>query len=202
VFNKLRSILVLTVCVVVSGCGDTGSAPTPEYSGTRRIFLIDSNSQGNLGGIAGADSMCNSDANKPSYSGTFKAMITGATRRACTSSFCTTSGTSEHIDWVFTANTPYMRVDGTDIGTTTENGVFSFNLANAFTATGSEVWTAMYTSWTSRASNCLEWTSDSGSQTTNVGNSVAVTSNLLTIYSQFCDRNLKFFCVEQPMGTD
>ena len=53
---------------------------------------------GNLGGIAGADAVCNSDAAKPSITpNIYKAMIVdGTTRKAST----TTNAGDGQIDWV------------------------------------------------------------------------------------------------------
>ena len=119
---------------IIVGCGDSvdilktyGSTGT---SGIKKIFVTTSLTNGNLGGVTGADSFCNNDSNKPDSS-TYKALIVSNTRRACTTAECS-GGPSEHQDWVMSANTNYYREDGlTLIGTTTDNGIFSFPLINS-----------------------------------------------------------------------
>ncbi|GBF44125.1 hypothetical protein LPTSP2_34280 [Leptospira ellinghausenii] len=53
-----------------------------------KMFVIKANAILNAG-ISGLDSQCNSDENKPSGSGTYKAMVADGTNRiACTSANC------------------------------------------------------------------------------------------------------------------
>ncbi len=77
------------------------------------------------GGAAGADAFCMGDANYPG-SGTFKALIVegGLGRTACSTADCS-GGSSEHIDWIISANTTYYQDDETtEIGTTRSTYVF------------------------------------------------------------------------------
>jgi len=200
--NILNSILVALSSVLVISCGSEGNAPTPEYSGVRRIFVSSSTSQGNFGNVEAADALCNADSLKPTYSGTFKAMVTSTTRRACSSFNCSTSGSSENLDWVLSPNTYYERIDGAAIGTTTEAAIFSFSLATSFDLLAKEVWTALSSSWMSSGSNCLSWTNNTSGSTSVVGLAHQTDSRSISSYSQFCDRAQSFICVEQPMGSN
>ncbi len=80
-----------------------------------------------MGGIAGADGICNSDPAKPANSGSYKAMLaSGTIRRA---SVTPNSGDGQ-IDWVFRPNQAYVRLNGTLIMTTNSSGLFIFGTLN------------------------------------------------------------------------
>ena len=69
------------------------------------------------------------DPAKPVH-GAFKAVLVDATTRvACTSANCMEGGSSEHLDWVVTAATPYMNTAGAIIGTTTAEALFTSELS-------------------------------------------------------------------------
>ncbi len=115
---------------------------------------------GNLGGIAGADALCDSAANKPD-SRTYRALIVdGNDRVACTTAFCS-GGPGEHVNWVLSASTSYYRPGlAVDIGTTNANGIFDFPLENGFVADSTLMWTGLTVDWLS-TNNCVNWTSNS-----------------------------------------
>ncbi|HLD45750.1 MAG TPA: DUF1554 domain-containing protein, partial [bacterium] len=70
-----------------------------EPEAVKKIFVTDATYNGNLGGVAGADALCEADANKPA-TGTYKALIVdGVARVACTTANCG-GGAGENIDWV------------------------------------------------------------------------------------------------------
>ncbi len=97
-----------------------------------KVFVSASTYDGNLGGAAGADAKCNADANKPS-TGTYKAMITDDTRRACSSSSNCTSA-AENIDWVFQSGRLYIRSsDSARLLSPNTAGILPANVSNAFT---------------------------------------------------------------------
>ncbi len=125
------------ICTVSSGTGSIVAANVSDVAVTcvttptdKKIFLSASGHNGNFGGATGADTFCMGDANYPG-TGTYKALLTdGSTRIACTTANCG-GGPSEHVGWILAANKRYTRVDGTEIGTTTANGIFTFPLTNS-----------------------------------------------------------------------
>ncbi|WP_243394003.1 DUF1554 domain-containing protein [Leptospira meyeri] len=159
-------------------------------------------------GIAGLDSNCQNNANKPSGGGTYKALVTdGVNRIACTTANCS-GGTSEHIGWVLKPNKEYRRKDGTTvIGTTTANGVFSFPLSNsveslANMASGgyptNATATGMNADWTSNASDCLDWTTNAGGNSSTVGTWDNTGSGLIGgAGTSGCTNQHMLVCVEQ-----
>ena len=190
-------------CAVTNGSGTVASANITNISIScstidKKIFVTDATYNGNLGGFSGADDKCNSDGNKPSGGGTYKAMLVdGTNRRACSTANCS-GGTGEHIDWVLKPNTKYVRADGTnEIFTTNANGIFEFGtLSNSISETTLFAWTALNNDWTSSTNNCQAWSSTSGGS--RVGAASSSTGNAINVTSQTCTTStLRLYCVEQ-----
>ena len=182
----------------------TSSAAGSSTSGTHvslnRIYLTTSViTGGNLGGISGADARCSSDGNKPS-TGTYKAMIvSGTTRRACSTANCG-GGSSENIDWVLKPSTKYYRADGTtEIFTTNAAGIFVYGTAtNTISNISLGVWTGLNIDWTNTAGDCTAWTSIAG--TTGRGSAAFNTSDDMISIDQAaaCTASAySLYCVEQ-----
>jgi len=158
-----------------NGAGADGGSGTQVTSCTSncRIFVTSTTmASGNLGGISGADAICNADAAKPA-TGTYKAFLWASTRRACSTAYCS-GGAAENLDWVLKPNTSYMRPDATPIGTTLSSGIFDLTTAANFSATNVTYLTGANATggneWTiTAASNCLNWTSSNFANNTTVG---------------------------------
>jgi hypothetical protein len=108
------------------------SSGTP--SATKRIFITQGTWDGNLGGLSGADTKCNADANKPGGGATYKALLPG--------------------NGALAASTSYVRADGTTaIGTTSGSGAFTFPLTNSIGTSSVFVWAG-----TTSTDTCNNWT--------------------------------------------
>ncbi len=181
------------------------SEPAAGTTATRtgyRIFLSATTVDGNIGGISGADSICNSDANRPSTQWTYTAfLVDGTKRRACTAANCP-GGTAEHIDWILYANQPYYRSDGTtSLFTSNADGIFIFgNFANAMTGIASSYYTGFSSAgdWTSSGSNCTSWTSNNAVRLGRTGTGTFTNYGSLRDASNTnCSTVLRLLCVEQ-----
>lgn len=162
-----------------------------------RFFPTATSYSGNLGGASGADAKCNTDANRPSTTSTYKALITDSSRRACSTANCS-GGISENQDWVLYPNKTYYRADGTTVVMTTNSaGITSFPL-NAGMATGAANthWTGMNADWTNNTNSCSNWISTSGNGTAGVINNTS--SFAIFNLSQSCNQpNVFLMCVER-----
>lgn len=173
-------------------------------TGPKRIFLTAGTDNGipGGGGISGADSRCNSDANRPSTTATYKALLAdNAVRISCTTAYCA-GGAAENVDWSLKPNTTYYRADGTTpILTTNAAGIATFPLTNSFTGTADEYWTGLRgagTEWVaSSMRRCNQWTNNTLGATgaTGIGNVTDATS--IRFATPTCDSMRKFLCVEQ-----
>ena len=120
----------------------------------KKIFITASSFTGNLGGVSGADSLCNSDANKPDAS-IYSALLFATTR-------------TFSAGWPLLPNTPYYRDDGTTlISTTDSSGRLMAAGSNSPSDTRiDKAWTGMRLDpWCSTLSNCTwtcgDWTNGS-----------------------------------------
>ena len=156
--------------VLGSACGASygDTAPFDAYlllrlsRAPKYIFVTTATSNGNLGGVTGADVKCAADA-QAAGGGSFKALLVDGTARvACTSANCATSGATEHKDWVLAAGQEYRRLGTTIvIGTTNSAGLFEAPLASAISVdSGINWWTGFNPDYTDSGNNeqCGDWT--------------------------------------------
>jgi hypothetical protein len=199
--------LVISTSSITDAQGNagTGSNTVKAYFG-KRIFGTSSTHDGDFdsgsGGIAGADAFCMADSNKPA-SGTYKAMLVdGTSRVACTSSFCSSSGVAEHVDWVMAPSTMYVRGDETPVGVTNSAGVFAFPVIASIGDVGfpsGKTWTGMdydQRNWKYRSGcTCSGWTSTSGNGC--YGSNNDSNDNMIDYLYDACSGSYRLFCVEQ-----
>lgn len=211
---QTKTFLCLVFVYLSAGCGP-GLLPddTPASSGggggtsscqsssttSKKIFQTTSQYDGNLGGVTGADSKCNSDAGKPAGGGTYKALIaSGTTRRACTTLGCT-GGCGEGSSWVLKPNTTYIQGFGTNqtIGTTTSAAIFAFPLSAVMGDQTSVSFTGLTKDWTNHSNNCTEWTNNTAG-TGRVGDDTQTISDAISSGNTACTTTtVNLFCVEQ-----
>lgn len=163
-----------------------------------RIFVGTAGTDGNLGGAAGADAKCNSDAAKPAgATSTYRALIVDSTRRACSTANCG-GGISENLDWVLYPNKIYYRPDGTTIiMTTNAAGIAAFNLTNPMTiAAANPAWTGLNADWTSNSVNCSNWTTTAGTGAFGTINS-ATSSSIFQNTTNCTGTTYYLYCVER-----
>ncbi len=173
-----------------------GSGLSVESGGNKTVYLTTA-LLGGFGGVAGADSRCMSDDNYPG-SGTYRALLAGSTRRACSTANCS-GGASENLDWVLQPNTDYYRnSDNVLIGTTNAAGIFAFPLTNSLSGAFDFYWTGMASDWTSTANNCSNWTNSTSGVTGNIGRGNATSTLSINLNTATCDfTNTYLLCVEQ-----
>lgn len=152
--------------------------------GPKRIFLSETQTNGNIGGISAADSICENDLNKPAGNSNWKALIADSTR-------------SINTDWVLRANTTYTRVDGTEIGTTNADSTFDFPLTNSINDTGYYMWTGLRDSWNNSTANCSNWTSNSSGVDGEMRESDQLNWWVISDSPYPCDQFIRIICVEQ-----
>lgn len=166
-----------------------------EVSDNDKIIFVTSLGQtGALGGIAGADNLCQANVNCP-VGKICKAMMGDSGFLLRRASISSNIGDGQ-IDWVLKPYASYYRSNRTDlIGTTTSASLFTFNLTFAISGTSSTAWTGLSPDWTNNANSCTGWTvpgvfgygGDTGSSTTSA----------LGFNSFSCGSSLVHYCVEQ-----
>lgn len=162
----------------------------------KRVFASSTTYNGNLGGLTGADTKCQTLADSVSLGGTWKAWLSNTTTSAA-------SRLTQSAD-------PYVLVDNTtkiaDNWTTLTDGALdhAINLTQAgqSVATGSRVWTNTRlggTIFTSTSSDvCTNWTSALSSRDGRTGISSSFTNDDWTNASyNNCSNNRRLYCFEQ-----
>jgi hypothetical protein len=160
-------------------------------TGIYRVFVTNTTTKGSIG-VGGADTLCNSDSGYPRDGSTFKAMLTRTGVRTAV----------PNLDWVFKANTEYLRLDSLlPIFTTDGTGIFSFgNLTNSFSGGSVKIYrTGLRSNWETSTTNCSNWTSQTGSTNGRVGSSDQVDSKSIrnNDLDVKCSNDYYLLCVEQ-----
>lgn len=192
-------LLLVSSLLLLSSCGnDKGFGLVTSSSSTKKIFVSAVTYSGGLGGVGGADATCESDTNRPSGGGYYKALLAdGSSRIACTTAFCS-GGESEHSDWPLQPDTTYVRAsDGVEIGKTGPSaGIFSFPLSAGFSATFGTYWSGLENNWISDADdNCTQWSS---TLVTGASGGTAETDEYSIRYAtNACSGTRRLVCVEQ-----
>ena len=139
--------------------GSTNAAINITVKAGKRMFPYNIGGVGgNLGGISGADALC--QANRPADVAIAKAFIAAPLRKACLTANCI-GGIVENLDWVLTPNTVYINTSSVVMGTTTSSAIFTFSLSAAIPGNW-PYWTGLKQDWTTSANLCSNWTSTAG----------------------------------------
>lgn len=188
-----------TITMKAIGCktGMTASsviASVYTISGNKKIFITTSTTNGNIGGISGADTKCSNDASKPSGGGTYKAFLVDGTNRKASN---TANAGDGQVDWVLQANTTYYRADGTTvIGTTNSVKLFTFPLTSSISTGLIQYFTGLNTDWTT-SNHCNNWSQNTGQGSTVAGTTLTNNTILTTSPTGNCALTLNLVCVEQ-----
>ena len=142
------------------------------------IFVTESSYTGNLGGLAGANAKCNSDTNKPSFGGTYKALLVN--------------------NDATTSELRYYRPDGTYIATA-NSGILVDDaniepLTNAISSSSLTVWTGF--GGTLANETCNNWSS-SNNDIGYKGTSDQVEAPYLNSNTPDCSDINHLYCVKQ-----
>jgi hypothetical protein len=168
---------------VVSIGSTTGTTWTvTTKAGNTRIFMSTFTHNGNLGGLAAADALCQSDAAGLGYGSSWRAVLSD--------SWASAKDRLSITYPVVRADSPATTVAATDL--------WSGSLANGVTGGGSDTWTATFSDGSRSTVNCSDWTTSSSGTSGRYGKSNS-TSNGWTDYgTQPCDNNYRLYCIEQP----
>ena len=192
-----------------------------------QVFLTDSQPSGSIqnGGIGAcdgtgmspverADCYCMLDTNNPDpISGPiFKAMLSGATRKATTNANCSPD-CAGRMDWVLQPNRRYVDLNASSLFITNSNAIFDVaaptELLGALNhrGTAAEYWSGLSADWTQSSTNCTDWSDGSAGQGS-VGQPNLSGAEFLFLandracqntYGSGSTRVARLFCVAQPL---
>ncbi len=165
----------------------------------KRIFVSSTTTTGNMGGVEGADQICNLDPARPDPGAVYRALIMVDQVREAGgfSSF------SYFFDWVLRSNVTYMRDKDPIFTANWERMIPVDNMYAPFSDSPGEVWMGVVhldDQWYAapEQENCHNWTSETGSSVSwGRADAMGVTS----IYNQGtpgnCSELRHLYCVEQ-----
>ncbi|MCA9582861.1 MAG: DUF1554 domain-containing protein, partial [Myxococcales bacterium] len=149
-------------CEAIAHCawGTAAGDTVPSCGVALHMFLLPISVGGKIGGISGADALCEGAEAHPGV-GTYKALLVdGNARVACQSADCGLGGASEGVDWVLKPSMRYVveGESGTVMTETDENAIFVLPLEAPLADSGF-LWSGVNQNWTSGVS-CSGWTND------------------------------------------
>jgi hypothetical protein len=182
------------------GCGAPTDCVSANCTGQKcayRIFYTQAQTTGGtIGGVPGADTICQFDGRKPT-GGTWRALIVDENGGARRASLSANAGDGQ-INWVLKANTSYARAaDSALIMTTNAQKLFAIQNGQLGASFGNVVtnwWGGMSVDWTT-AATCGGWTDDLGMG--EYGKLDQVNSQALDFGAQSCAFTYRLLCVEQ-----
>lgn len=168
----------------------TGTVPCTAAC-TKRVFVTSTFHNGNLGGLAGADNICQTRANAASLGGTWKAWLSSSTTSA-NSRLVNHTVDIIRIDNVVVANGWADLTDGN-----LDNPISITELAGPVT-NPITVWTNTTDNGNIASTNnhCNNWTS-TGSITGILGQAITAGPGWSYVYSQHCIGEYHLYCFEQ-----
>jgi hypothetical protein len=177
-----------------SKTGAAAQAPTSACNGgTCRIFITSTDVNSNVGGLTGADAVCQARATSVSLTGTYKAWLSDSTDSPSTR---------------FTRSThPYVRVDGMVVATNwtelTSGSIQNVLLDEKGSATDALAWTNTTIDGSPGGpggsnKNCSNWTSNKAGPFANNGNPGGLKDKRWTHNSATaCEDLARLICVQQ-----
>lgn len=194
--DTAAAIDVCTLYQLLSGTGTVGVLPIPVGCPTfpRTVFVTSTTYDGNLGGLAGADAKCQTQAAAGGLSGTFKAWLSIATTAAA-------SRLSHTADVYETTNGDVIAADFAAL-TNTAN----VDLAHAIdvdefgnTVTGEFAWTATTSTgdFVPNSKTCNDWTDEQFLTGARVGQTGQVNGAWTNIGTATCDNLRRLYCIQQ-----
>ena len=183
--NNTSTLLTATVTVGSSSTNWT----TTTRSGALKVFATANGYNGNLGGLTGADAICQSEANTAGYAGTYKAILSSSTVSAASrltvsypiaNAYNGSTVAAANL-WVGSISTPILRPSGNNPG---------------------NAWTGSYSDGTIAGANsssyqCVDWTSSSTSKNAEHGYADSTTQWLDYDNSNNCHTQFVLLCLQQ-----
>jgi len=166
---------------------------TPTPSTDNIVFVTSTSQDGNLGGLSGADSICQTRANSAGLPGTYRAILSSSTVSA-SARLTQSANPYRLVNGTIIANNWADLTDGAlaaPINRTESNGLIGFPI---------KVWTASNIALNFSGPACSNWTSSSGSANGVTGD---LTSNGFTWINEAltpCDEPSYLYCVQQVTG--
>jgi hypothetical protein len=197
--RRVSAVTPGTYPITITGVGG-GNTVTASFNlvvtAVKRVFITSTSYTGNLGGLSGADALCQGRANAASLGGTWKAWLSSTTTSAA-SRLAQSSGPYVTLGGVILANN---WADLTDGNLNININKTELNTSPTVTYSGyPAVWSNTLGNGNSSTNDCSNWSSASGSLDSYVGLSfIGVSTNEWTRWTGVqCSIPQGLYCFEQ-----
>jgi hypothetical protein len=174
---------VRTATVTVNATSTNWTATT--RAGGLKVFRTQNLYSGNLGGLSGADTVCQSEANSLTYAGTYKAILSDGTTSAA-------SRLTLSYPIVNAADGSTVAVSNLWIGS-----ISTTILNNA----GSNPWTGTNYDGSISGNHCNNWSSNSNSYNGTEAQNVATDSRWINWAAGGCNATNSLYCIQQDAAS-
>lgn len=151
-------------------------------AGNTRIFQTSATYNGNLGGLSGADTICQTAAVAAGYTGSYWMAILSDS----------ISNAKDRLSITY----PVVKASSTST-TISSSNLWSGSISNTI-GTLNSTWTGSDSGGNLSGSPCNDWASNLSSYITSYGYGTLTTSQWLTYSTTNCGASLALYCIEQP----
>ena len=170
----------------------TAAASAVASTTVHRIFATSSAHTGNLGGLSGGDSICQTRANEAALGGTWKAVLSSSATNA--SSRITIGGPVYNLRLGSAGGRQIVATNSGTFWSTSHTNPIDF--AETGATVGAAVFTGTDTSGTKVTSqNCTDWTLGSGGSHA-YGSSTSTSSNWIWTSNNTCGTSSRIYCID------
>tara|TARA_Y100000780_G_scaffold232595_1_gene268784 strand:+ start:91327 stop:91926 length:600 start_codon:yes stop_codon:yes gene_type:complete len=193
--NVLKKLSLIALMTIIASCGSpAGGDPVDGVAtGDHRIFVTSQKNSGNFGGLASADSFCQTAALNAGLSRTYKAIMSDATNSA--KDRLTLLGAV----YIFESATNRSKVVDLGVDLWSSTLLRPIDRDENFNTYTGQVWTGTQSEGTTGiASSCSSWTSDSSGDSGTVGDTAFSDDRYIELgMDQPCDELKPIYCISQ-----
>ena len=190
-----KKLSIIFAASRMASCGSpAGGSPVDGVStGEHRVFVTSQQKNGNLGGLAGADSLCQSSAIAAGLSRTYKAIMSDATTNA-----------KDRLSllgavYIFESATSRQKVVDLGVDLWDSTLLRPIDRDESFNNYSGQVWSGTQSEGTvGIATNCNSWASNSSGVSGTVGDSAFSDDRYIELgVDQTCDSVRPIYCISQ-----
>jgi hypothetical protein len=188
-------LLLLAACDRVFGIDHFTYCADCDAPGTAGLYAFVTSTQhtGNLGGLAGADAICQQRATDGGLPGTYVALLSDST----TSAISRLTGSR---GWQRTDGAPIADLPDQLIDRRAWNPIAYDESGHDVRDAGRETWTGSLGNGTSAPAHCSDWMTADASHMAHYGWADAGGAAALDVLDDTCDQTLRLYCFETGIG--
>ena len=195
-FKNLLNMSLLALLISCGGADGDGLFEDGISDGNHRVFVTSNTYNGNLGGISGADSICNTEASSSGLKRTYKAILSSS----LSSAFSRLNLTGKVYVFSDSETNSVVVNLGTDLWNTGSGGadlLSSINIDTNYNVVSLSPWTGTDSdgSITLTGDMCQNWTSSSAAFQGQTGSTSSLNDSWIEGISSNCNLSRRLYCI-------